>query len=198
MARKVLVAGIGNIFFSDDGFGVEVAHHLAREPLPLGVVAADFGIRGLHLACEMLDGYDEVIFVDALPHGGAPGDLIVVRPDTSVTQGQPADAHAMTPDAVLALLQSLGGRAPAVRIVGCEPATIEPGIGLSSDVETAIERAAQVVIDLVNGRDSRVPCDTGTADRGVHRTRRSRDGRSVEGATDDQHRAAARRGIDRR
>jgi hydrogenase maturation protease len=163
----VLVAGIGNIFFSDDGFGVEVARHLTRESLPAGVVAADFGIRGLHLACEMLDGYDEVIFIDAHPHGAAPGDLVVIRPETSATDGQLADAHAMTPDAVLGLLQSLGGRAPDVRIVGCEPATIEPGIGLSADVEAAVERAVEVVIDLVNGRDSRVPCNTGTADRAV-------------------------------
>jgi hydrogenase maturation protease len=169
-ARKVLVAGIGNIFFSDDGFGVEVARHLTGASLPDGVIAADFGIRGLHLACEMLDGYDEVIFIDALAHGGAPGDVVVIRPETSATGTQLADAHAMTPDAVLALLTSLGGRAPHVRIVGCEPATIEPGIGLSSEVAAAVDRAAQVVIDLVNlimGRDSRVPRDTRTAGRAV-------------------------------
>src|SRR3954467_3286201 len=128
--RRVLVAGIGNIFFADDGFGVEVARRLADRDLPCGVTIADFGIRGMHLAYEMLDGgYDQVIFVDALPQGAAPGTVVVMAPEFATLAAAPADAHAMTPVAVLALLASMGGEAPPVLVVGCEPATVEPGMG---------------------------------------------------------------------
>ena len=70
MAR-MLIAGIGNIFLGDDGFGVEVAKRLSSETLPGEVTVRDFGIRGLHLAYEMLDGgYGITVFVDAVPRGG--------------------------------------------------------------------------------------------------------------------------------
>jgi len=150
VGRRVLVAGIGNIFFGDDGFGVEVARRLASMPVPAGVRVADFGTRGLHLACEMLDGgYEEVIFVDAMPHGAAPGTVVLMEPDAGAARAAAADEHAMTPDAVLQLLHAIGGRTPRVLIVGCEPRNLEPGIGLSSDIAAAVDRAARTVLDLV-------------------------------------------------
>ena len=78
---RVLVAGIGNIFLGDDGFGVEVASRLAARPLPDGVRVEDFGIRGVHLAYELLDGYDVLVLVDAVPIGEAPGTVAVIEPD---------------------------------------------------------------------------------------------------------------------
>ena len=81
MNGGILVAGIGNIFLTDDGFGVEVASRLARQSLPPGVRVADFGIRGVHLAYELLDGYDGLILIDAVPMGEPPGTLAVIEPD---------------------------------------------------------------------------------------------------------------------
>ena len=73
MAR-VLVAGIGNIFRGDDGFGVEVVRRLADERLGTDVDVGDFGIRGVHLAFEMASGkYTKVILVDATSRGEPPG-----------------------------------------------------------------------------------------------------------------------------
>ena len=73
MAR-ILVAGIGNIFLGDDGFGVEVARRLNAQPPIDGVDVVDFGIRAVHLAYELAGGkYDAAILVDAVPRGGAPG-----------------------------------------------------------------------------------------------------------------------------
>ncbi|MGH7848434.1 MAG: hydrogenase maturation protease, partial [Candidatus Binatia bacterium] len=72
---KILVAGIGNIFLGDDGFGVEVARELAKRKLPESVRVVDFGIRGFDLAYALLDGYDLTILVDAAPRGGLPGTL---------------------------------------------------------------------------------------------------------------------------
>ena len=78
---RVLVAGIGNIFLGDDGFGVEVADRLAGRTLPDGVQVADFGIRGVHLAYELLDGYDALVLVDAVPMGEPPGTVAIIEPE---------------------------------------------------------------------------------------------------------------------
>ena len=148
----MLVAGIGNIFLGDDGFGVEVAGRLAAESLPQGVEVRDFGIRGMHLAYEMLDGgYDTTILVDATPRGGTPGSLYLIEPDSGSAEVPSApDAHAMNPNAVLAMLDALGGTPGRVLIVGCEPASVEEGIGLSVPVANAIGDAVRFVRQIID------------------------------------------------
>jgi hydrogenase maturation protease len=170
--RRVLVAGVGNVFLGDDGFGVEVARRLAAEPQPAGVTVADFGIRGLHLAYELLDGYDTTILVDASPRGGSAGDLVLVEvaaedlpptptPDQLVEQGAVLDAHGMTPAEVLALLRMLGGTPGRVLVLGCEPARVEEGMGLSEPVAAAVDTALAelrrlIVVYSAEPRPSRV------------------------------------------
>lgn len=139
MSPGVLVAGIGNIFLGDDGFGVEVANRLAAETMPEGVRVADFGVRGVHLAYELLDGYDRLVLVDAVPMGEAPGTLAVIQPSVSGAHGPDddapvVDAHSMGPDVVLATLSRLGGSVEEIYIVGCQPASLDEGIGLSPHV----------------------------------------------------------------
>jgi hydrogenase maturation protease len=149
----ILVAGVGNLFFGDDGFGPEVARALAREPLD-GVKVEDFGIRGLHLAYELLDGYERAILVDAVPRGAAPGTLYVIEPSDETPAGPP-DAHRMDVQNVFAYLRVLGGEPPPVTIVGCEPETTEPGIALSAAVTRAVEPAAALVRRLIHEHRAR-------------------------------------------
>jgi hydrogenase maturation protease len=164
----VLVAGIGNIFCGDDGFGVEVVRRLASAPVPDGVDVKDFGIRGIHLAYEMLDGgYDQVIFVDALPQNAPPGTIAIVEAESA--GGEPDedaaawDAHAMQPAAVLQLLRHIGGHAPQVLVVGCQPSRLDEHMGLSAAVAAAVDDAAQLVLRLVSGEENaRVSRDTRT------------------------------------
>jgi hydrogenase maturation protease len=139
---KTLVAGIGNIFFGDDGFGVEVATRLG---------IADYGIRGVHLALELLEGYDALVLIDALPMGEAPGTVAVFEPDVdSLEPTAVVEAHSMSPAVVLGLVRSLGGELPShVVIVGCEPLSVEEGIGLSDPVAAAIDPAAETVRRVV-------------------------------------------------
>ena len=107
---KVLAAGIGNVFFGDDGFGVEVADRMACTPLPDGVRLHDYGIRGIHLAYELLDGYDALVLIDALPMGEEPGTVAVLEVDPDdVVAPSTMDAHSMSPATVLGLLAGLGG-----------------------------------------------------------------------------------------
>lgn len=153
---RVLVAGIGNIFLGDDAFGVEVATRLAASELPPEVSVRDFGIRGVHLAYELLDGaYDLTILVDASPRGGTPGTVYLIEPefDGDAT----ADAHSMTPGAVFAMLRAIGGNPGRVLIVGCEPAAVEEGIGLSAPVEAAVQEAVALVRELIAKEVEYVP-----------------------------------------
>jgi hydrogenase maturation protease len=152
---KVLVAGIGNIFLGDDGFGVEVANRLTDLPSVEGVQVADFGIRGLHLAYELLGGYDALVLVDAVPMGEEPGTVAVIEPDLDAIRPPddalaPAlDAHSMNPVVVLGMVASLGGSVERVRIVGCQPAVIEEVIGLSPPVAAAVGPAVEAVQEIL-------------------------------------------------
>ncbi len=149
MTDRILVAGLGNIFFGDDGFGVEVVRRLAAEDLPDHVKVADIGIRGVHLAYEMLEGYKMTILVDTVSRGDPPGTVYVIQHESEHADPAAVDAHSMSPDSVLALLDTLGGKASNVLIVGCEPAEIEERIGLSDVVSAAVEEAVRVVCELI-------------------------------------------------
>jgi hydrogenase maturation protease len=150
---RVLVAGIGNVFLGDDGFGVEVVARLARRPLPEGVEVADFGIRGFDLAYALMESYDVAVLVDALSQNGRPGELFVLEPDfDQVDDHGVADGHSMDPVAVLRLVKQFGGRPPRLFVVGCEPASLgdeEGYIGLSEPVQEALDGAVALVEELV-------------------------------------------------
>ncbi len=150
--KRVLVAGVGNVFLGDDGFGVEVARRLAGTPLAPGIEVVDAGIAGLHLAYRLLEGYDLVVAVDAVARGGAPGTVYVLEPplDGGAAQAQ-ADAHAIDLQSVFAMVRAMGGRLGRVLVVGCEPASIEEGMGLSAAVQAAVEPAMQRVRGIAEG-----------------------------------------------
>ncbi len=159
---RILIAGIGNIFLGDDGFGCEVTARLARRAWPEGVRVVDFGIRGLDLAYALLDGYDAAILIDAAPRGGDPGTVYIIEPDPGELNEQCApetslslvDAHAMSPLKVLSLVRSMGGGCDRVLVVGCEPSTLvdleEGQMALSEPVAAAVDEAVDAVESLVS------------------------------------------------
>lgn len=150
MSARILVAGVGNIFLGDDGFGSDVARRLRAEPLPDTVRVVDYGIRGMHLAYDLLDGYDALILVDALPGGKAPGQLSVLEVGPADLGEGEFDAHGMNPVAVLASLGTLGGELPRTFVVGCEPLDVGDGMGLTAPVDQAVEAAVPLVRQLVD------------------------------------------------
>jgi len=149
VTARVLVAGVGNIFLGDDGFGPEVARQLAGQPLPEHVRVIDYGIRGMHLAYDLLDGYDALVIVDALPGGKQPGELTVLEVGPDDLGDGEFDAHGMDPVAVLANLESLGGQLPYTLVVGVQPADVAEHIGLSPTVQAAVPAAVSTVRRLV-------------------------------------------------
>jgi hydrogenase maturation protease len=142
--RRTLVAGIGNVFLGDDGFGVALADRLARCALPPGVEVVDYGIRGMDLAYALHDGWDTVLLLDAMPRGRAPGTLSVLEPDLEGLEVS-VDAHGMDPVKVLGLALALGGELPRVLVVGCEPLTVMRGD--EEDVVATVSEPVRMAID---------------------------------------------------
>jgi hydrogenase maturation protease len=140
------VAGIGNIFLGDDGFGPEVIRRVPPSLAGPDVRLCDYGIRGVHLAYDLLDGWDCLVLVDALPCRDRPGALHVFEADReSHSSASGLDAHAMDPVAVFASLRVLGGRPPLTVVIGCEVSTVADGIGLSEPVAAAVPGAVRAV-----------------------------------------------------
>jgi hydrogenase maturation protease len=153
-SRRVLVAGIGNVFLGDDAFGVEVVRRLATRALPPGVDVVEFGIRGMDLVYALGDGYDAALLVDAAQRGEPPGTLSVIEPGDDEAWAAPLEGHAMDPVRVLALARRLGSVPARTLVVACEPhAIVDPESGdvvaeLSPPVAAAVEPAATLVASL--------------------------------------------------
>jgi hydrogenase maturation protease len=167
---RILVAGIGNVFLSDDAFGVEVAQLLSDRALPEGVRVEDYGIRGIHLAFDLLEGYDALVLIDAVPMGEPPGTLALIEPEPAPLSRPTfeggallaVDAHTMSPDIVFATLARLGGSVDRIVIVGCQPGDLDEGIGLSPAVQEAVSAAIDLCLEVV--AEIAQP-----AERGIHR-----------------------------
>jgi len=162
--KHILIACIGNIFLGDDGFGVEVAQRLMTKQYPEGMRVVDFGIRGIELAYTLLNDYDTLVLVDAVPRGGQPGTLYLIEPELSdispekgVEAGRAAlDAHSMDPLKVLAFARTLGAQPIHTLLVGCEPAVFGNGeeyaemqMGLSEPVQAAVDEAVKMIDSLI-------------------------------------------------
>jgi hydrogenase maturation protease len=154
---RILVAGIGNIFKGDDGFGVEVAQRLMARPLPQSVTVADFGIRGIDLTYALIDGCEAAVLVDTAQRGDPPGTISVIEPELQSGEAMPEDLllplHDLDPAKVLRLVAALGGSCRRILLVACEPLTFGDDtdgiIGLSAPVEAAIDQAVAAVEELI-------------------------------------------------
>lgn len=149
MIGTILIAGVGNVFLGDDGFGVEVARRLRFRSLPREVRVADFGIRGVHLAFELLTPIDLLLVADAVPLGDPPGTLTVIEPEAARERGAISGVHGMDLCAALDAVQTMGGTIPRTLILGCEPETVDEHMGLSPSVENAIEPAITLLLEIV-------------------------------------------------
>ena len=159
--RRVLVAGIGNVFMGDDGFGVAVAERLADRELPAGVRVEDFGIRGMDLVFALQD-YDVAVFVDATPRGAPPGTLQLIEPQLDAAAVS-LDTHGMDPVRVLALARELGPVPERLLVVGCEPAVRMTGdedevvVALSEPVAAAVDGAVALVESVLDELEEASP-----------------------------------------
>jgi hydrogenase maturation protease len=154
--KRALVAGVGNIFLGDDGFGVEVVRRLAEREMPEGVEVKDFGIRGMDLAYALQEDYEVVVFVDAVPRGEEPGTVYLIEPEIEEDGEVSLDTHGMDPVKVIKLSRALGAKPTRTLVVGCEPQVVLSGedyddmsMELSEPVQTAVGEAVKLVESLV-------------------------------------------------
>jgi hydrogenase maturation protease len=153
--RSILVAGVGNAWLHDDGFGGEVARRLEQRELSPGVTVMDAGTGGLDLAYEVMRGYDGLVILDVSRQGGEPGTLYVMEPDEDeveggIEDGETINPHGMDPQTVLRFVKSIGAWPGRVVVIACEPAQVEEmGWGLSEPVGDAVERAVELVIETI-------------------------------------------------
>jgi hydrogenase maturation protease len=168
----ILVAGIGNVFFGDDGFGVEVVRRLearggiqVQPELAAQVRVVDFGIRGIDLCYALLEGVDAAILIDATQRGGVPGTLYLIEPSGEDPEAAEAadpyaplvlmSPHEMDPAKVLQTVRMLGGGCEDILVLGCEPADFgfdngeEGRMGLSTAVGAMVDQAADMVETLI-------------------------------------------------
>ena len=156
MQKQILVAGIGNAWLRDDGFGGEVVKRLEGRTLPSGVSVMDFGTGGLDLAYEVMRGYDALILIDASRQGEEPGTLFVIEPQReefapSIEDGEMIDPHGMDPQTVLRFVNATGGWPGKVVVIGCEPGEVDDvGYGLTPVVEAAVGRALTLVRETID------------------------------------------------
>jgi hydrogenase maturation protease len=154
--RSILIAGVGNAWLRDDGFGGEVARRLSAREMPSGVAVMDAGTGGLDLAYEVMRGYDALVIVDVSRQGGEPGTLYVMEPDEQSIDGNIADGeainpHGMDPKTVLRFVKSIGAWPGRVVVVACEPADVSDlGFGLSDQLQAVLDRAVELVVETVD------------------------------------------------
>ena len=149
--KRILVAGIGNTWMGDDGFGAAVVKRLEGRELPNGTVVFDFGTGGLDLAYEVMRGYDAMVLIDVSRQGGEPGTLYVMEAleeevEAGIEDGQVLNPHAMDPQTVLRFVKTLGAWPGKVLVVACEPASLEE---MSVELSPEVERAVTGAVDLV-------------------------------------------------
>ena len=167
MSGSILVAGIGNIFLGDDGFGCEVVRRLGERELPEGVEVRDFGIRGMDLAYALMEPYEAIVFVDAVPRGEEPGTVYLIEADVPDEGEVALDTHGMDPVSVIRLARVLGAEVPSTLVVGCEPKLVLSGedyddmlMELSEPVQRAVGEAVKLVESVVGRSTHRRPAST--------------------------------------
>jgi hydrogenase maturation protease len=155
--KRILIAGVGNVFLGDDGFGVEVVRQLVGRELPEGVEVADFGIRGMDLVYALQDDYEVIVFVDATPRGEEPGTVYLLEPEIEEDGEVVLDTHGMDPVKVIKFARSLGAKPTRIFVVGCEPQVVLSGedyedmlMELSKPVHAAVEEAVKLIEALID------------------------------------------------
>jgi hydrogenase maturation protease len=151
--KRILVAGIGNIFHGDDAFGCKVVRDWSIEGLKHDVSVKDFGISSYDLAHALTSGYDTVILVDAVARGGEPGTVYLTEPGAARGHTASAQAHSIDVESVIRMTRAMGRVTAKMFLVGCEPAVLEDENGtfeLSEKVRAAVGPAREMIESLVN------------------------------------------------
>jgi len=143
---RVLVLGIGNLLWADEGFGVRAVEALHRRwRLPDDAVVIDGGTQGLYLLDHVCDA-DHVLVFDAIDYHLPPGTLRVLRDaEVPVWSDTAMSLHQASFMELLSLAR-LRGRFPArITLIGVQPAVLDDlGGSLSPLVRGRLDEAVEL------------------------------------------------------
>jgi hydrogenase maturation protease len=152
-----LIVGIGSSIRGDDGVGLRVVQQLVAQGLPPGVEAIELGIGGLALL-DVIDGYDQLVVVDAMVSGAEPGTVSVLSGPAVAQTSHLSEGHEADLPTMLELARSgLAGSVPAeVAVVAIEAANVTTiSEQLTPPVEAAVDEAVACVLRLLALADPR-------------------------------------------
>ncbi|SOB93474.1 HyaD/HybD family hydrogenase maturation endopeptidase [Rhodobacter maris] len=147
--ERVLVLGIGNVLWADEGFGVRCVETMAQtHALPEAVKLLDGGTQGLYLL-PFLEEADALIVFDAVDFGLEPGTLVTMRDeDVPAFMGaKKMSLHQTGFQDVLATAQLIGACPGRMTLIGCQPVELEDyGGSLRPAVADQIPRALEEAV----------------------------------------------------
>lgn len=165
MAPNVLVLGIGNVLWADEGFGVRCVEKLAHGwSFDANVQILDGGTQGLYLL-PFLEETDILVVFDAVDYGLPPGTLKVVEGDEvpAFLGAKKMSLHQTGFQEVIATAQLMGYCPGTLLLIGCQPEELEDyGGGLRASVAARIDEA--IAVALARLRDWGVTPRTGRSD----------------------------------
>ena len=149
-ARRIVVLGVGNILWADEGFGVRCVEALGDGwDLPADVEVLDGGTLGLALVPLLLDATHLLLF-DAVAHRGEPGSLIVARDDEvpGIMGAGKMSIHQVGMNDILASLELLNHKPDHFTVVGIKPVELaDYGGSLTPRVQQQVPVALQLGIE---------------------------------------------------
>ncbi len=146
-SRRIVVLGVGNLLWADEGFGVRCVEALGeRYDVPPEVELLDGGTLGLALVPLLIDA-SHVLLFDAVAHRGEPGSLIVARDEEipALMYGNKLSVHQVGMNDILASLDLLGHRPECFTVVGVKPVELaDYGGSLTERVQAQVPEALRL------------------------------------------------------
>jgi len=146
---SVLLLGIGNLLWADEGFGVRVVEELDRRfVFPPGIRLMDGGTQGIYLVQDIRDT-DILIVFDAIDYGLPPGTLKLIRDDAvpAFLGAKKMSLHQTGFQEVLAMAAMMGDYPKHLLLIGVQPAALEDfGGSLTEPVKAQIEPAIEAAL----------------------------------------------------
>lgn len=154
MPASVLILGIGNVLWADEGFGVRCVEAMAETlALPAGVRLLDGGTQGLYLL-PFLEEADALLVFDSIDYGLPPGTLKVVLDDEvpAFMGARKMSLHQTGFQEVIATAALMGCRPARMALIGCQPVELDDyGGGLRPEVAARIPEALALAGDILAG-----------------------------------------------
>ncbi|MCC8935710.1 HyaD/HybD family hydrogenase maturation endopeptidase [Bradyrhizobium sp. Arg62] len=150
--KRILVLGIGNILWADEGFGVRALEEFHRRyAIDDNVTILDGGTQGLYLV-SFLEQADCLIVFDAIDYGLSPGQLKLVRDDEvpKFAAATKVSLHQTGFQEVLSAADLLGRCPRELALIGCQPLDLEDWGGpLTAPVRFQIAPAIELACKLL-------------------------------------------------